>query len=184
MRKAGRVKMDKYNPLDGLQPGNWSVLPTLWYAPRVAPLGIANRTAGRSNGVSRHLPLLKKGSSMETSSPQSTSRRSFLKLGAAALAASAVGAPRLWAADAHAGHGDDYGGLKMGIQSYSLRDRSFEKTLEAMKNDLKLHYVEVYPAHFTGKSPRQNMDLLKSHDVTVLSYGVIPFSKDEKKNRE
>jgi inosose dehydratase len=117
---------------------------------------------------------------METSFPQSTSRRSFLKLGAAALAASAVGVPRLWAAEGS----EEYGGLKMGIQSYSLRDRPFEKMLEATKNDLKLHYVEVFPAHFTGKSPRQNIDLLKSHDVTVLSYGVIPFSKDEKKNRE
>ena len=116
---------------------------------------------------------------METSLPRSTSRRSFLKLSAAALAAATV-SPRLWAADGS----EEYGGLRMGIQSYSLRDRSFEKMLEAMQNDLKLHYVELFPQHMLGKSPPQIKELLKKHDVTAASYGVVPFTKDEKKNRE
>jgi inosose dehydratase len=118
---------------------------------------------------------------METSFPQSASRRSFLKLGAAAVAASAVGVPRLWAADEGS---EEYGGLRMGIQSYSLRDRPFEKMLDAMQNDLKLRYVELFPQHMAGKSPPQIKDLLKNHNVTAVSYGVIPFTKDEKKNRD
>jgi inosose dehydratase len=117
---------------------------------------------------------------METSLPRSTSRRSFLKMGAATLAAAAAGAPRLWAADGS----DEYGGLRMGIQSYSLRDRPFEAMLKAMQNDLKLQYVELFPAHLAGRSPRQNMEQLKNHTVTAVSYGVIPFTKDEKKNRD
>jgi inosose dehydratase len=118
--------------------------------------------------------------SFPQSFPQSTSRRSFLKLGAAALAASAVGVPRLWAAD---GSGE-YGGLRMGIQSYSLRDRPFDKMLEAMQHDLKLRYVELFPAHMAGRTSPQIKELLKKHNVTAASYGVVPFGKDEKKNRE
>jgi inosose dehydratase len=117
---------------------------------------------------------------METGFPRSTSRRSFLKLGAAALAASAVGVPPLWAADGS----EEYGGLRMGIQSYTLRDRPFDKMLEAVQNDLKLRYVELYPNHLAAMSPRQAMEKLKAHNVTPASYGVIKFTKDEKKNRE
>ena len=42
----------------------------------------------------------------------------------------------------------------MGIQSYTLRDRSFEKMLEAMQNDLKLHFVELFPAHIFRPQPQ------------------------------
>ena len=101
---------------------------------------------------------------METSHAQSTSRRTFLKLAAATLAA-AAGTPALSAAEGS----DEYGGLRMGIQSYSLRDRSFEKMLEAMQNDLKLRYVELFPQHMAGKSPPQIKELLKKHDVTAAS---------------
>src|SRR4051794_4448454 len=109
------------------------------------------------------------------------SRRSFLKLSAAAAGAALLGSPgvgQLLAADA-----DEYGGLQMGIQSYSLRDRSFDKMLEAMKNDFKLHVVEIYPQHVTGLSPTQAMEKAKAADVTITSYGVVAFGKDEKKNR-
>jgi inosose dehydratase len=121
----------------------------------------------------------------ELSSPP-LSRRSFLKLGGAALAAAALartqfhGLPALAAEE----HSDAYGGLKMGIQSYTLRDRSFEKMLEAMQNDLKLHFVELFPAHITGLSPTQVLDKLKAHDVKALSYGVIDFTKDHDKNKK
>ena len=73
------------------------------------------------------------------------------------IAASAVGAPRLLAADG----AEAYGGLRMGIQRYSLRERSFEKMLEAMQNDLKLHYVELFPSH-GGKSPPQIKEPVKN----------------------
>lgn len=114
------------------------------------------------------------------------SRRSFLKLGGAALAAAALartqfhGLPALAAEE----HSDAYGGLKMGIQSYTLRDRSFEKMLEAMQNDLKLHFVELFPNHIVGLSPSQVLDKLKAHDVKALSYGVIDFTKDHDKNKK
>ena len=71
----------------------------------------------------------------------------------------------------------------MGLQSYTLRDRSFDKMLEAMQNDLKLHYVELFSAHLAGISPPQALEKIEAHDVTALSYGVVSFKKDEKANR-
>jgi sugar phosphate isomerase/epimerase len=118
------------------------------------------------------------------------SRRSFLKFGAATLAAAALartgGGVLLAADDAPAGGGasDEYAGLKMGIQSYTLRDRSFEKMLEAMKNDLKLHYVELFPNHLAGKSPTQVKEKLDAHQVKAVSYGVVAFKKDMDANRK
>lgn len=114
------------------------------------------------------------------------SRRSFLKLGGAALAAAALARTQFHGLPAFAAeeHSDAYGGLKMGIQSYTLRDRSFEKMLEAMQNDLKLHFVELFPNHIVGLSPSQVLDKLKAHDVKALSYGVIDFTKDHDKNKK
>lgn len=110
-------------------------------------------------------------------------RRSFLKLSLGAAGAAIAGAlPGRLLADAAAA--DPYGGLKMGIQSYSLRDRPFDKMLEAMKNDLKLKYVECYPAHLAGRTPPQIMKMLEEAGVKMVSYGVVGFGKDEKKNRD
>jgi len=119
--------------------------------------------------------------------PKGNSRRSFLKLGAAALASAAIarGAfPSVAPAAEEAARGDEYGGLKMGLQSYTLRDRSFDKMLEAMKDDLKLHYVELYPLHLVGIGHSVALEKLKAADVKALSYGVIKFTKEDDQNRK
>jgi sugar phosphate isomerase/epimerase len=110
------------------------------------------------------------------------SRRSFLKLGAAAAGAAALGArfPSL----AIAAEGRTYGGLPMGIQTYTLRSLSFEKALDTIANDLKLKYVEIFPGHDTGKSPKQVRELLDKHDLKCVAYGVVPFKKDADFNRK
>lgn len=108
-------------------------------------------------------------------------RRSFLRL-TAGFAGAAIAAPR--ASALLADSADPYGGLKMGIQSYSLRDRPFDKMLDALKNDLKLSYVECYPAHLAGRTPPQILKMLEEAGVKMTSYGVIGFGKDEKKNRD
>ncbi len=124
--------------------------------------------------------------SREPNSTAVPSRRSFLKGGAAAAVALAGGgllanAPQLFAADAG---GDGYGGLKMGLQSYTLRKRSFENMLSAMHADLKLHFVELFPAHLAAQSPASVAEKLKAADVAALSYGVVGFTKDEAANRK
>jgi inosose dehydratase len=109
-----------------------------------------------------------------------SSRRDVLKLGAAALAA-ATFAPDIL----HAVEQDDaYGGLPMGIQSYSLRSMSLDNALAAMQNDLKLTEVELYPRHVSGLSPAKVVEKLKAHHVKCVSFGVVPFGKDNDANRK
>ena len=63
---------------------------------------------------------------------QVSSRRSFLKFGAAALAgASAMTALPAFADDA-AATADAYGGLPIGAQSYTFRSMSIDNALKAM----------------------------------------------------
>ena len=107
------------------------------------------------------------------------SRRQFLKLGAAA--AVAVSLPEAFArADEH----DEYGGLPIGLQSYSLREMSLENALKAMQNDLKIHEVELYSGHFAGRTLPQVVELLKAHDVKCVSHGVVGFGTNHDENRK
>ena len=109
------------------------------------------------------------------------SRRDVLKFGVASLAAASLSLPALdLLADEH---DDGYGGIPMGIQSYSLRKLSLENVLKAVHDELKLHEIELYPRHVQGLGPKQVVDLLKANDVRCVSYGVIPFGKDHEKNR-
>ena len=113
-----------------------------------------------------------------TSRQQPSSRRSFLKFGAAALAGAAAlrGIPAFGAED------DPYGGLPIGIQSYSFRSLSLDNALAAMKQ-LGIREVEFYPNHLTGLSPRQVLEKCEAAGVKFVSYGVVPFTKDMEHNR-
>src|SRR5215207_3036702 len=102
------------------------------------------------------------------------SRRDALKLGAASLAAASF-APAVAGALEQP---DEYGGLPMGIQSYSLRSLSLDNALAALHNDLKLTEIELYPRHISGLSPAQVNEKLKAHGVRCVSFGVVPFGKD------
>jgi sugar phosphate isomerase/epimerase len=108
------------------------------------------------------------------------SRRDVLKFGAASVAAAAF-APRFSLA---LNQDDEYGGLRMGIQSYTLRSMSLDNALAAIQNELKLKEVELYSAHIKGVSPAQVVEKLKSHDVKCTSFGVVPFGKDHDANRK
>lgn len=103
------------------------------------------------------------------------SRRSFM---GAVAAGAALSTTNLFAADGH-----ELGGLPLGVQSYTFRDRSVEKALEALTKDLKLSHVEFYPGHLAGKSPSQVQELLKQFGVTLTGWGVVHFGKDLEKNR-
>jgi sugar phosphate isomerase/epimerase len=121
------------------------------------------------------------------------SRRSFLKIGAAAAAGlSLAGSLPAFADDAAAKAGadgkaatvnDEYGGLPIGLQSYTLRSMSLENALKAMGEELKVHRVEVFPGHTAGLSPQQIKDLSKSTGVKLVAYGVVPFGTNHDANR-
>jgi sugar phosphate isomerase/epimerase len=104
-----------------------------------------------------------------------------LKFGAAALAASAFG-PSLARALQHGSA--EYGGLPMGIQSYTLRSMSLDAALAAMRKDLNLDQVELYTGHIKGMSPRQVLQKLNAHGVKCPSVGVVEFNADDDANRK
>jgi inosose dehydratase len=114
--------------------------------------------------------------------PTAASRRDVLKLAAASVAAATLlrSSPAAAAPD----RSDEYGGLPMGIQSYTLRSMSLDNLLQAMHNDLKLHEVELFPKHIAGVSPKQVVEKLEAHDVKCVSFGVVPFGKDHDANRK
>lgn len=115
--------------------------------------------------------------------PTNFSRRSFLGMSAAGLAGLALAQRGAIAAEPAAAH--ELGGLPLGVQSYTLRSiRSLDEALGVIQNDLGLGYVELYPAHLTGKSPAQVKELLAAHKITLSGWGVIHFGKDADKNRE
>ena len=78
--------------------------------------------------------------------------------------------------------------LKLGIQSYTLRDRTFAKMLQAMHDDLKLHYVELYMLHLFPNSPPPILEAarqkLAAANVKAMSFGVVGFTNDHDENRK
>ena len=113
---------------------------------------------------------------------QPLNRRDFLQagaMGAAALACSRVSA----AVDVK----DPYLGLKMGLQSYSLREFKVEEALQQTRT-LGLKYWEAYPNHVPmGSLPKHietQKETLAKAGVTLISYGVLPFDTNENAARE
>ncbi|HVW00432.1 MAG TPA: sugar phosphate isomerase/epimerase [Planctomycetaceae bacterium] len=103
-------------------------------------------------------------------------RRQFLQTGVAGATALLFAGQSAFAAD------DPYQGMKMGLQSYTLRNFKVEKALEITK-ELGLHYWEAFPGHLpmttVPKQVAEEKDLLKGADVTLLAYGVLGFSANE-----
>ena len=109
-------------------------------------------------------------------------RRDFLCASAVGLAAATV-SRSAFAAEPK----DPYLGLKMGIQSYSLRGFKVEEALEQTKT-LGLKYWEAFPNHIPmGTVPKHiqtQKDLLSKAGITLLSYGVVGFDGNETSARE
>ncbi|MBY0586390.1 sugar phosphate isomerase/epimerase [bacterium] len=107
------------------------------------------------------------------------SRREFLAGSAALLLGSSIRAIGAEGAD-------PWGGWKVGAQSYTWRQFSFEQALERMKK-LDLRYLECYPGHVPVESTDAQLQavakLCKEYNVTPFASGVYPFSKDTDKNR-
>lgn len=118
------------------------------------------------------------------------SRRRFLSLSAT----SAAGATLIGlSARSPAAEGDkedpskDFGGLPIGIQSYSLRNFS---TAEAIRHiqGLGLHFVEFFGTHFSPGSSQEEIDRMKATlreaGIVANAHGVHDFSKDHDQNRK
>jgi sugar phosphate isomerase/epimerase len=81
-----------------------------------------------------------------------------------------------------------YGPFKLGLQSYSLRGYSSNGRPDAKKalavtKELGVHYWEAYPEHIQLANPRQVAERklqLEEAEVTLIGYGVVHFSNDER----
>jgi sugar phosphate isomerase/epimerase len=78
----------------------------------------------------------------------------------------------------------EYGGLPMGIQSYTLRSMSLDAALAALRKDLDLDQIELYTGHMKGMSPRQVAEKLSAHGVKCPSIGVVEFNANHDANRK
>lgn len=109
------------------------------------------------------------------------SRRSFLKASAVAAGAGLLGTRPLTAAD------EEFGGFKIGVQSYTFRNFDLEQALKRIK-ELGLKYGEFYQKHIpANNSPDQIKSILKlckEYDVTPVAFGVQGFTKDHDANRK
>ena len=74
-------------------------------------------------------------------------------------------------------------GLRVGLQSYTLRKFSFEDMLKAV-HDLDLPFIEVFPGHHPEDADHGEMEALyDKYHVELVSRGVLPFGADPAKDR-
>ena len=115
---------------------------------------------------------------------RSLSRRRFLGTLAASAGAASFAAPRILRA---ADDNDKYGGFHLGIQSYTLRNFPIDKALAIIHDELGLHYVELFNAHFPLESTDDQIQAMKSKTaglaINMTAHGVNGFSKDHEANR-
>src|SRR5438270_11048308 len=114
---------------------------------------------------------------MDTVPGNQTTRRGFLKAGAAATVG-LVGLPAMLKAE---DKDQTFGGFTLGVQSYSFRNFDTEQALKRTQ-DLGLHVVEFYQKHAPlNRSPEQIKALLKlcsEYGIKPVADGVQPVTKD------
>jgi inosose dehydratase len=113
-------------------------------------------------------------------------RRRFLTLAAGAAGASLFDLPRILA-DGVPGPQKEYGWFPMGIQSYTLRRSTGDEALHQIEQ-LGLHHVEFFDAHFKIASSLDEIDAMKkklrSMEIAISAHGVDGFSKNHEANRK
>jgi inosose dehydratase len=108
-----------------------------------------------------------------------TTRRDFLALGAAPfLPAAARQTPGAQAR---------FGGLPLGLQSYSLRAFPFDRMLELVA-ELGLHQIETFPAHLPERMTPETCEQVKKKvrvkEIAIHAHGVVAFGKELERNRK
>lgn len=117
-----------------------------------------------------------------------SSRREFLARTAGMAAGTVLFglvSPRTLARAAE-GAEKDFGGLPIGIQSYTLRNFKLPEVLRHVEG-LGLHYIEFFGAHFSPTSTSEQIDemkkLLAKSKIKLVAHGVNAFSKNHDANR-
>jgi inosose dehydratase len=107
-------------------------------------------------------------------------RRSFLLSGLAATALPSLSLSR------EEGKKDEFGGFRLGAQSYTFREFNLEPALKRMQ-DLGLKYGEFYQKHcpMTDKPEaiKAFLSVCKEYGVTPWAWGVQRFTRDHDANK-
>src|SRR4051794_9734738 len=105
--------------------------------------------------------------------------RRALLVGAAAASASL--SSRSLAA-AGAAEDAQFGGFKVGVQSFCWQRFPLKHALEDIQRNLGLHYVELFPGHAPlDSSPEKIEDIVRmcqDYNVRPIAIGVLKFSDD------
>jgi sugar phosphate isomerase/epimerase len=113
-------------------------------------------------------------------------RRRFLQAGAAAAAGLAALPARPAAAKEPERRDDGFGGLTVGIQSYTFRNFPLEQCLRRTR-DLGLHHIELNRGHVpltsTPRQIRAVRELCRQYHITPVAFGVEGFTSDHDANR-
>src|SRR5262249_2991546 len=124
---------------------------------------------------------------MFDSNAPSVSRRQVLKSAAVGAAAAFAPAAFTRGTTLASEEKDPYAGLKMGMQSYSLRAYDAPTALRHT-NELGLKSWESFPKHIPMTTlPKQIADskaLLNDAGITLMGYGVVDFDGNETKARQ
>lgn len=111
--------------------------------------------------------------------PVTQSRRDFLR---SAAAISACALPSL-----AFGRADDFGGFKVGAQSYTFRKFKLDQAVKKIA-DAGLSYVEFYNGHVplasTPEQIKAVLSLCKDSGVTPIAFGVEGFSNAHDANKK
>lgn len=111
----------------------------------------------------------------------SWTRRDFVRCAAAAAGASFFDLPQFArAAD------DPFGGMPVGVQSYSLRNFDLAEAVRHMQG-LGVHFVELFEKHLSVKATdaviADTRKLLTQAGIALRAHGVNRFTKDHEANR-
>ena len=113
------------------------------------------------------------------------SRRGFLSLGAAALATGCARKVAVRVTPQPALAPPPFK-VDLGLQSYSLRAFKFDDVVAKMQQ-VGLHFVEFFPAHFPQNMTREELESRKAKlaaaQIQVNAYGVCSFGNNEPATR-
>lgn len=109
------------------------------------------------------------------------SRRRFL------VTTSAIAGAACWGWGRRLPAADAFGGLPIGIQSYSLRNFDLNEAVRHIQG-LGVHYTEFFAKHLAVNAEPATIDstlaLLKKAEIKLLAHGVNAFGKDHEANRK
>ncbi len=113
-------------------------------------------------------------------------RREAMKIAALGLAG-ALGAPASAAKWPVKPAGDAFGGLKVGITSYTTRELSLDETIAALKR-LGIRYISIKSFHLPLESSEEERQAVRRKisdaGLTVMGCGVIGLNNDESEIRQ